>query len=246
MHIDVNNLDNLGVALYWVNTNTDPGVGGTNYFSYASSPHCGTRSLGPFYSGRGGFTIDEVVPVNRLLGMPVTQADSFRAPVASTPTDLVYSGIGIYSTSTAAFTAGVSFAGHFDITVHFYARQDLLTAYLPDPAEKEAERLVFKAKRYASDSARLERQEELSRALEDDFQQRVGSYLGRLSLTGNGQGVHTPDDDQVGQSVVATTLGEQQLVSVTNCDSGGIQNEVIAELVSRLVDQIREKKTSDT
>lgn len=148
VHLTITNLDNLSISLYTTASNTDPGTAGTNYNGYAQSAFGRTFELAPFYSGRGTQTINQTVPVAKVLGMSPAQADSFRAVTTSIPTDLVYWGFGIYSNSGANFANGVGYTGYFEMQCRFYSRQDqLLSLYRPSGVEWEANRVIFKMNR---------------------------------------------------------------------------------------------------
>jgi len=145
VHVKFSNLDNLSVALYSVVSNTDPGTGGTNYYDYAQSAFGRTYELAPFYSGTGSVTHRQSVNISKLIGMPVTQADSFRAVTTGNPSDLVFWGFGIYSNAGSNFANGVGYDGYIEMNVRFYSRQDQLLSFLrPSPIEWEANRQVFK------------------------------------------------------------------------------------------------------
>jgi len=148
LRVTFSNLDNLGVSLYSVVSNTDPGTAGTNYFNYAQSAFGRTFELAPFYSGRGTVTLNQTVNIAQVIGMDISQADSFRSVTTSIPTDLVYWGFGIYSNALTNFANGVSYSGTIEMYTRFYSRQDqLLSLYRPSGVEWEADRILFKMER---------------------------------------------------------------------------------------------------
>jgi hypothetical protein len=148
LNITFTNLDNLSVALYTVNTNTDPGTAGTNYYLYAQSALGRTMELAPFYSGKGTARLRQRVDVSKILGMTPAQADSFRSVTTSIPTDLVYFGFGIKSVAGTNFSNGIGFAGYIEMDVKFYARNELLISYFrPSGVEWEATRQIWKNRR---------------------------------------------------------------------------------------------------
>jgi len=177
LNVKFSNLDNLSVALYSVVSNTDPGVAGTNYYDYAQSAFGRTYELAPFYSGAGSVTHRQTVDISKLVGMPVMQADSFRAVTTGNPTDLVFWGFGIYSNAGTNFANGVGYDGFIEMNVRFYSRQDQLLSYLrPSPVEWEANRQIFKI-------AALKQLEEKARsrpdpsALKKQFDQQVADLV---------------------------------------------------------------------
>lgn len=148
LQVTFSNLDNLGVSLYSVFSNTDPGTAGTNYFNYAQSAFGRTFELAPFYSGRGTVTLRQTIDLEKLLGMSMQQADSFRSVTTSIPTDLVYWGFGIFSNAGTNFANGISYTGKIVMRTRFYSRQDqLLSLYRPSGVEMEADRIIFKIER---------------------------------------------------------------------------------------------------
>ena len=171
VHVKFSNLDNLGVSLYSVFSNTDPGTAGTNYYNYAQSAFGRTFELGPFYSGAGSVVLNQAVQVHELLGMPINQADSFRSVTTSIPTDLIYWGFGIYSNAGTNFANGVSYTGWIEMDVRFYSRQDQLTSlYRPSGVEWEADRVLFKIERDRKIKQRPEEDVEKKR---QDFERKV-------------------------------------------------------------------------
>jgi hypothetical protein len=166
--VKFSNLDNLSVALYSVVSNTDPGTAGTNYYDFAQSAFGRTYELAPFYSGTGSITHRQHVNISRLVGMPIKQADSFRAVTTSIPSDLVFWGFGIYSNAGTNFANGVGYDGYIEMRVKFYARQDQLLSFLkPSPVEAEAQRQIFKIHAWQ----RLE--ENLSKQLDPEKARKV-------------------------------------------------------------------------
>jgi hypothetical protein len=178
--LDVCNLDNLGVALYWTMNNQDPGTAGTNYYNYASTTFGGTANLAPFYSGRGTHTIRQDVSMAQVVGMTVAQADSFRSVTTSVPTDLVYWGFGIYSDAGTNFSNGVAYAGWIEMTVRFYARNQLLTTFLPSPVELEAARRLFKEARFKRESLALAKREKEYADGKAEFERQVSELCDTL------------------------------------------------------------------
>jgi hypothetical protein len=169
--IKFSNLDNLGISLYIVHSNTDPGTGGTNYHNYAQSAFGKTFELAPFYSGTGSVTVRQTIQVHKLLGMPILQADSFRSVTTSIPSDLVYMGFGIYSNAGTNFSNGVSFTGTITMHTRFYSRQDQLTSLNRlSGAEWEADRVIFKMNRIKEMSAIPERDTDKEKA---EFDKKV-------------------------------------------------------------------------
>jgi len=171
LKIKFSNLDNLGISLYIVNSNTDPGTGGTNYHNYAQSAFGKTFELAPFYSGTGSVSLRQTVQVHKLLGMPTMQADSFRSVTTSIPSDLVYFGFGIYSNAGTNFANGISYTGTITMNTRFYSRQDQLTSLnRPSGAEWEADRYIFKMNRVKKMAEIPERDTEKEEA---EFKKRV-------------------------------------------------------------------------
>jgi hypothetical protein len=141
-------MDNLGLTLYSVVSNTDPGTAGTNYYDYAQAAFGKTYGLSSFYAGTAQKTIKHSVDISKLVGMSIAQADSFRSVTTSIPTDLVYWGFGIYSNDGNVFTRGVDFEGFIELHIKFYARQDQLLAMdRISTAEWEADRVIWKMER---------------------------------------------------------------------------------------------------
>lgn len=171
LHVKFSNLDNLSVSLYSTVSNTDPGTGGTNYNGYAQSAFGKTFELAPFYSGAGSVTLNQTVAVHKVLGMPTSQADSFRSVTTSIPSDLVYWGFGIYSNAGTNFANGVGYTGYIEMFVKFYSRQDQLTSVdRLSGAEWEANRIIWKMARIRSmteDKSKLEDQRR------KDFEKKV-------------------------------------------------------------------------
>jgi len=148
VHVTYSNLDNLSVSLYSTFSNTDPGTAGTNYYDYAQSAFGKTFELAPFYSGRGTTTLNQTVDLQKLEGMNMGQADSFRSVNTSIPSDLLYWGFGIYSNAGTNFANGVGYSGYIEMHVRFYARQDqLLSMNRLSGVEWEANRVIFKLDR---------------------------------------------------------------------------------------------------
>jgi len=143
------NLDNLGVALFTYNTNVDPGTSGASGAQYAQSSFGRTYDLAPFYSGGGKVVMNQTLSVKRILGMPVLQADSFRSLTTSTPSDLVYFGFTILSSSGVNFTNGIQYSGYIEMDTIFFARKELLTSFFVSREDQEAMRIVFKKKQQA-------------------------------------------------------------------------------------------------
>jgi len=192
VHVKFSNLDNLSVALYSVVSNTDPGTAGTNYYDYAQSAFGRTYELAPFYSGTGSITHRQHVNISRLVGMPIKQADSFRAVTTSTPTDLVFWGFGIYSNALTNFANGVGYDGYIEVRIKFYARQDQLLSFLkPSPVEAEAARQIFKIhawKRLEDNLAKKLDPEKARRVFNSQVQELVDSELAKeKSLMNNEQ-----------------------------------------------------------
>lgn len=146
VHMNFVNLDNLGVALFTYNTNVDPGTAGSSGAQYAQSSFGRTYDLAPFYSGGGKVVLNQTLSVARILGMPVMQADSFRSLTTSTPSDLVYFGFTILSSSGANFTNGIQYSGYIEMDTIFFARKELLISFFPSREDQEAMRIVYKKK----------------------------------------------------------------------------------------------------
>jgi hypothetical protein len=146
VHMNFVNLDNLGVALFTYHTNVDPGTAGSSGAQYAQSSFGRTYDLAPFYSGGGKVVMNQTVSVQRVLGMPVRQADSFRSLTTSVPADLIYFGFTILSSSGANFTNGIQYSGYIEMDTIFFARKELLTSFFPSREDWEAVRIVFKKK----------------------------------------------------------------------------------------------------
>jgi hypothetical protein len=177
VHVKFSNLDNLSIALYSVVLNTDPGTAGTNYYDYAQSAFGRTYELAPFYSGAGSVTHRQTVNISKVVGMPVMQADSYRAVVTGNPSDLVFWGFGIYSNAGSNFANGVGYDGFIEMNVRFYSRQDQLLSFLrPSPVEWEANRQLFKivALKQLEEKARL-RPDPV--ALKKQFDQQVADLV---------------------------------------------------------------------
>lgn len=166
VHMNFVNLDNLGVALFTYNTNVDPGTAGSSGAQYAQSSFGRTYDLAPFYSGGGKVVMNQTISVARVLGMPIMQADSFRSLTTSTPSDLVYFGFTILSSSGVNFTNGIQYSGYIEMDTIFFARKELLTSFFMSREDQEAQRIVFKKKQQArflkADQDEKERQEQLA------------------------------------------------------------------------------------
>lgn len=186
-HFECSNLDNIGTSLYWFYTNVDPGITGANWHDYAASALGGSAILAPFYSGKGTHVIHMKRNVSRILGMSTNQADSFRSVTASTPSDLAFFGVGIYSNAGTNFTNGVSYEGYIEMEIRFYARNEILTSYYlkPSPIELEAQRILFKEKRAVEMMAKLASQaqaDELYKSQKDkELQETVTKLRARSS-----------------------------------------------------------------
>jgi len=166
VHMNYVNLDNLGVALFTYNTNVDPGTAGSSGAQYAQSSFGRTYDLAPFYSGGGKVVMNQTISVARVLGMPVLQADSFRSLTTSTPSDLVYFGFTILSSSGVNFTNGIQYSGYIEMDTIFFARKELLTSFFMSREDQEAQRIVYKKKQQTrflkADEDEKKRQEQLA------------------------------------------------------------------------------------
>lgn len=177
VHMSFCNLDNLGVALMSYHNNVDPGTAGSSGLQYAQSTFGRTYDLAPFYSGGGKVVLNQTVKVRDILGMPVMQADSFRSLTTSTPSDLVFWGFTILSSSGVNFTNGISYAGYIEMETIFFSRKDTLTSFL-SYEDYEAQRIVFKKQQQtrlleieARDRQRLIDLEESKRRIEEKVKQ---------------------------------------------------------------------------
>lgn len=145
VNVAFSNLDTTSTGLYICNTNTDPGTGGANYYDYAQNALGTTATLGSVNGGNNTFRYRRRIDVARILGMTPAQADSFRATTTSSPSDLVYWGFGLRSNTATVLTHGAAYNGYIEVSVRFYARQELLTAYFrPSSVEWEAARQIYK------------------------------------------------------------------------------------------------------
>ena len=165
VHMNFVNLDNLGVALFTYNTNVDPGTAGSSGAQYAQSTFGRTYDLAPFYSGGGKVVLNQTLSVKRILGMPVMQADSFRSLTTSTPSDLVYFGFTILSSSGVNFTNGIQYSGYIEMDTIFFARKELLTSFFPSREDWEAQRIFFKKKQQARHQQADDQEKERSKEL---------------------------------------------------------------------------------
>lgn len=177
------NLDNIPIALYTYHSNVDPGTAGTSAVDYAQSFKGRTELLAPFYASSGSFTLNDTVDTSRILGMSMSQADSFRSAVASVPADLLWWGFTVATMTGVNFTSGVAYEGYIEMTIRFYGRQTLLTTF-KSSAALEAERLVFKSQRSAqveSQLALLEQRRKIDKEEEDREVGRLVTLLSRSS-----------------------------------------------------------------
>jgi len=145
--VQVTNLDAQPYGLYFLNTNTDPGLSGTDYFDYASGPYCKRSMLS--IAGGGSDTIHHKMTVNcaKVLGsIAIETSDSTRAVVTSVPADLLFTGIGVRSATATNMVSGVVFNGVIRMKIRFYGRQNLLTTLSPQAKLFEEERLRRKAR----------------------------------------------------------------------------------------------------
>jgi hypothetical protein len=66
----------------------------------------------------------------KLLGsVALETADSTRSPTGSVPADLLYFGIGLRSPASTNLTNGVVYSGYIFMTIRFYGRENILTAF---------------------------------------------------------------------------------------------------------------------
>lgn len=184
-HVVVCNLDNLAIEVSALVSNVDPGTVGSDWGTKAASSAFGfVGTLAPFYSGRGEQTIHRSFQVHKVLGMPVMQADSFRSPTTTVPTDKIFWGLAISSIAGTATVNGCSYDGWIEMETRFYGRYSTLTSLPRDPAYLEAVRRVFKEQQSKDMVAALETRQKIEKQAREEDEKRVLKYLTRTQSQG--------------------------------------------------------------
>lgn len=119
------NGDALPIGLYFVHTNTDPGVSGSNYSPMVSNPHGACTVLGPT-SGAGTYRYrSPFITISSVVGTRAPEyEDNYRGTTAANPVDTTYFGIGLNAYSND-FTNGVSVEFSLRLRVRFFDRKIL-------------------------------------------------------------------------------------------------------------------------
>jgi hypothetical protein len=114
------------VVVYIMNSTSDPGTTGTNYYEYSTAKFGKQRML----SAKGGsdrVSIKGRVPISALVGIDITKDNSFRGTSTSNPTSLVYFGIGYNALGNDFTAAGVTFQLLISVRAAFFLRNPLTT-----------------------------------------------------------------------------------------------------------------------
>jgi len=145
--LSIANLDPQPYALYFIHTNTDPGLGGSTYYDYASMPYC-SRGLIGVSGGQDRYHYRKMIRCANILGsIAVETSDSLRSVVTSVPADLLYFGLGINSLTNTNMVIGIGYVGGIRMKIRFYGRQNLLTTLAPLRSKFERERELEKVHR---------------------------------------------------------------------------------------------------
>jgi hypothetical protein len=122
----ISNQESFPVAVYIVNTNTDPGTAGTSYLDYSTQKY-GRRY---FLSAKGGgdkCVVRGGVEVSQLVGQDITKDVNYRSTVGNNPNVPIYLGLGINAGSSDFTANGVVFDLMLRVQCHFFDRK-ILTA----------------------------------------------------------------------------------------------------------------------
>lgn len=143
--LQTTNRDADAVAVFVINSDTDPGTGGSTYMDKACNPHC-AKHLHQQFAGGQTWTFKKHYPVAAITGTSTVETDdTYRALTSGVPADLVWFGLGVQSPGAANLTFGIAYVLYIKMQIRFTGRKTtLVSSSRVDPTSFSAQRMAWK------------------------------------------------------------------------------------------------------
>lgn len=130
------NLCTNPIGVFLINSNSDPGTAGTNYFDMACFPNNKHAVLSLQGGGKDTVTFSQSYSLSKITGSSVVETDDNFASLNNTvPANKVWFGVGGLSLTANNITPGVAVLVYIRMWIRFYERVNTLTSFSKESFE---------------------------------------------------------------------------------------------------------------